>query len=277
MRSFRRICMPLARARPFRITVADGRQPSLSVQVRNRTWPHEPVVLMWLRGRMPVWIAAWFILFSIVGWGRPAYAGVILFTDPQSFFQAARVVSTETFDELPSNTIIGVGSVTLDGITYTSANPIAQWYTSTSFVTPSPPNSLVQRNVIEPATLTFAGGGHTDAVGFFLRAGSNFPGGDYRFDVATASGETFTVDSGIIGGFIFREFVPSDGIDDGINSLSITPLGVLGGISNFFLDDVSRGVIASAIPEPSTLVLGTTGTLVLLAYALWQRTRRATS
>jgi hypothetical protein len=118
----------------------------------------------------------------------------------------------------------------------------------------------VQRNVIAPATLTFAGGGRTDAVGFFLRAGSNFPGGDYRFDVATASGETFTADSGIIGGFIFRGFVPSDGIDDGINSLSITPLEVQG-ISGFFLDDVSRAVIASAIPEPSTLVLGTTGAL----------------
>jgi hypothetical protein len=195
-----------------------------------------------------------------------------MFTDQQSFFQTGQVVSTETFDEFPSDTIIGVGSMTLDGITYTSANPLAQWKVTDTFVTPSSPNSLTQSNVIAPATLTFAGRGQTDAVGFFLLPGSTFPGGSYRFDVTTASGGPFTATTGVIGSTIFRGFTSFDEI----TSLTITPLNVLGGLSNFDLDNVSRGLIVSAIPEPSSLTLGTTGILVLLASTWWQRKRRAT-
>ena len=116
--------------------------------------------------------------------------------------------------------------------------------TDTSVVTVSPPNSLIQRNVIAPATLTFAGGGHTDAVGFFLLPGSSFPGGDYRFDITTTSGDVFSVDTGTVTETIFRGVVSSDGAD--ILSLSITPLDVPGAgesKSNFNLDNVSRGVI----------------------------------
>jgi hypothetical protein len=191
----------------------------------------------------------------------------------KAFLLTGLVASTETFDELPSRTIIRVGSVILDGIAYTSADPSAQWYSWDSFDTVSPPNSVVQRNVIAPATLTFGGGGETDAVSFFLYPGSSFPGGDYRFDLTTVSGETLTVESGIIGDPIFRGFVSSDGI----NLLSITPLQVPGGLSNLQLDNVSRGAIASAIPEPSSLTLGTTGLLALLASVWRQRTRRMTS
>src|SRR5262249_45283194 len=176
------------------------------------------------RVRTLVWTVAWSVLFSVFwgGWGRTAYATIIVFTDAQSFLQTGRVVSTETFDELPSNTIIGLGSVSLDGITYTSADPSAQWFTTDSFVTPSPPNSFVQKN--KTSTLTFAEGGITDALGFFLLPGSTFPGGDYRFDVLTVAGETFTVDTGVIGATIFTGFVASE--NESILSLTITPLDV---------------------------------------------------
>ena len=106
--------------------------------------------------------------------GAHASAGIILFTDPQSFFQSANIESTETFDEIPSRTIVGVGSVALGGPTYTSAYALAQWYTFDSFVTPSPPNGLTQKNVAAPATLTFANGGNTGAIGFYLRPGQRF-------------------------------------------------------------------------------------------------------
>jgi hypothetical protein len=176
---------------------------------------------------------------------QPAH--ITVYSDPQSFFQAAKVVSTETFDQLPSRTVIGVGSVSLDEVTYTSADASAEWFTDTSFVTVSPPNGLTQRNVIAPATLTFAGGGHTDAVGFFLLPGSTFPGGDYRFDITTTSGDIFSVDTGTVTETIFRGVVSSDGSD--ILSLSITPLNIPGqgeSISNFELDNVSRGSIEPA-------------------------------
>ena len=52
---------------------------------------------------------------------------ITVYSDPQSFFQAAKVVNTETFDELPSRTVIGVGSVSLDEVTYTSADASAEW------------------------------------------------------------------------------------------------------------------------------------------------------
>lgn len=203
---------------------------------------------------------------------RTSYAGFMMFTDSQSFFQAAQVVSTETFDEIPSRTIIGVGSVSLDGITYTSADPSAQWFTSNSFVSVSPPNQLTQRNVLAPATLTFAGGGQTDAVGFYLEPGSSIPGGLYRFDLTSPFGGSFTATTGVIAAAVFRGFTSSDGI----SSLTVTPLNVPGGVSNFDLDNVSRGAITSVIPEPSSLTLGTTGILVLLATTWWQRMQRPT-
>jgi len=204
------------------------------------------------------------------GWGRTASAEIILFTDPQSFFQSAKIESTETFDEIPSRTIIGVGSVALAGITYTSADALAQWYTFDSFVTPSPPNGLTQKNVIAPATLTFANGGNTGAIGFYLQPGSSFPGGDYRLDVVTTTGDILTVDTGIVTNTIFRGFVSVDGIREGIKSISITPLEIPGGISNFELDNVSRGAI-SAVPEPSSMTLARTGILILAVYMLSRR------
>ena len=201
--------------------------------------------------RTPLWIAAWSVLVFVgLAWERMAYADIVQFTEPQSFFQSANIVSTETFEEFTSRTIIGVGSVEIDGITYTSDNPIAEWYTSDSFITPSAPNSLVQRNVIAPANLAFAG--RTDAVGFFLVPGATFPPSNYRFAVTTAPGETFTFNSGIVQGTFFRGFTPL-GVGVGISSVSITPLETPGGISNFNLDNVSRGVIT--IPEPSSCAM----------------------
>ena len=87
--------------------------------------------------RTYLWMVAWCLLLEGL-WGSIAHAGpILMFADPQTFFSAVQVVTTETFDEFRSNTNIGVGSVTLDGITYTSSNPSAIWFVSDTFVTPS--------------------------------------------------------------------------------------------------------------------------------------------
>jgi len=191
-----------------------------------------------------------------------------VFTDAKSFFQTGKVVSTETFDEFPIDTIIGVGSVTLDEITYTSAKSSTPWGALSILPPVSPPNALTQTDV-QPATLTFAGGGQTDAIGFYLinsaALGTSVP---YGIDVVTASGETLslTVSVGETSRNIFRGFESPEGI----KSITITTPT----FANFALDNVSRGVIT---PEPSSLTLGATGILVLLAFTWWQRTRWMTS
>jgi hypothetical protein len=227
------------------------------------------------RVRIPPWMAAGFALFALgIPWGSSANAGVTVYTDPQSFFQAANVESTETFDELPSRIVVGVGSVALDGITYSSDNPFGQWVTSNSFVTVSPPNTLVPPisiASIAAAALTFAAGGYTDGIGFYLVPGSTIPGGRYRFEVTTRLGETFNSDSGIKEHIFFTGFVSSDSMKDGIQYVSITPLQVPGGISNFTMDNVSRG---SIVPEPNAVALWTTSIVILLAFSLWRNRRQ---
>jgi hypothetical protein len=78
---------------------------------------------------------------------------ILSFSAFQDFANAAQIVSTETFDEFSSDTVIGVGTLTLDEITYASLNPSAIWFVSDTSVTPSPPNSLVQSNLIAPVIL----------------------------------------------------------------------------------------------------------------------------
>jgi len=182
------------------------------------------------------------------------------FSNPQSFFSSAQVVSTETFDEFQTDTAIGLGILTLDGISYTSPNPAAIWYVTDTFVTPSPPNSLVIGNLIEPEMLTFAGGGFTDAIGFFLVGIGAFPRPFFRIDVVAADGQTLTeqIVSGPDTPIMFRGFV----YENGISSVTITPLNLEGGLSNFTLDNVSRGAI-SPIPEPSSLTLAAIGIAAL--------------
>jgi hypothetical protein len=176
---------------------------------------------------------------------RATTAGISVFTDQQSFFQAANIVSTETFNEFPRNTVLGVGSFALDGITYTSASPIGVFAVSGDFAnTPSPPNALIQQNTITAITLTFAGGGRSNAIGFSFLPGAQ----NYLFEAATASGEKVTVETGIIPELpIFRGFVSPEGIV----SLTITP-DPSDCCSNFLLDDVSHGVITFTFPFAGT-------------------------
>ncbi|TMA82593.1 MAG: PEP-CTERM sorting domain-containing protein [Deltaproteobacteria bacterium] len=219
--------------------------------------------------RTYLWMVAWCLLLEGL-WGSIAHAGPILtFADPQTFFSAVQVVTTETFDEFRSNTNIGVGSVTLDGITYTSSNPSAIWFVSDTFVTPSPPNSLVTSNAIAPVTLTFEGEGFTDAIGFFLVGVGGIPSASYRVDVVAVDGERLDqmISPGVITTNIFRGFAA----EGGILSLTISPVEVGGSIANFHLDSVSHGAISTnVVPEPSTLSMAGAGVLISLGYA-WRR------
>jgi hypothetical protein len=223
-------------------------------------------VAMGCRVKTSLRVAAWCLLWG-GPWGQTAHAWpIVSFTDPQTFFGTAGVVSTETFDEFPPSTDLGVRSVTLDGVTYTSSNPSAIWSASDTFSTPSPPNSLVARNVIAPATLTLGEGNVTGAIGFYLVGVGGIPPASYRIDVLAIDGERLseTLSPGAVTVNIFRGFTS----EEGILSVAISPVEVGGNLSNFHLDNVSRGAItAAAVPEPSTLGMAVAAALLALGYA----------
>ena len=209
--------------------------------------------------------AARYLLLAGLYGGAAQGDPILSFFTPASFFSSVPVASTESFDEFPTDTDIGVGSVTVDGITYVSSDPSAIWYVSDTFVTPSPPNGLVTRNVIAPETLTFAGGGSTDAIGFFLVGIGGFPPAFFRIDVMATDGQVLTeqIAPGLNTVSLFRGFA----YQNGMSSVTITSLDLAGGLSNFHMDNVSRGAI-SAVPELSSLTLTAIGVAGL---ACWSR------
>src|SRR5262245_12851599 len=101
-------------------------------------------------------------MFASLALHSTCYGSLIAFETESSFLQTGLVVSTETFDELPSKTVVGTGTAVLDGITYTSDQPLAQWIAGIHIhqVPPqfiSPPNDF-GATLIGTSTLTFKNG-----------------------------------------------------------------------------------------------------------------------
>jgi hypothetical protein len=128
---------------------------------------------------------------------------------------------------------------------------------------PSPPNTLVQRNTIAPATLTLDGGGTTTGIGFFLVGLSIIPLNEYRIDVAAADGELFT-ETFMGAGTLYRGFASPAGIV----SVTVSPVLVDGSEGNFDFDDVSLGV---PVPEPSAVSLILIGAILAGGYSTARR------
>jgi len=192
------------------------------------------------------------LLIALLAWSGASASPIILSTDSNAFYSSlppGTVLSTETFDEFSPDTDLGIGSIVLNGIAYTSANPSAVWFASDSFVPTSAPNALVQRNVIAPAILTFPDQGSTNAIGFFLIGIGGVPPAEFQINVAATDGGVLldTILIGTITTNVFRGFRS----EAGILSVRITPVDV-GNISNFHLDDVTH---AQVIPEPSTALM----------------------
>jgi hypothetical protein len=210
-------------------------------------------------------LAVLVLLLFGVGQAPAARADFMVFTDQTAFLGAAPIVSTETFDEFPSNTVLGVGSATVDGVTYTSQDPTAQWSATNLFLTPSPPNSLLSSE-LAPETLTFGSGNATAAIGFFLIP-AGIPG-DYQIFVTGSGGYTLTENVTTNGAITYRGFL---GVGEDITSVKVSPVGST--LSNVSYDNVSRADIVAATPEPASLTLLSLGSLGLLAYG--RRRRKA--
>ena len=208
------------------------------------------------------------ILSTAGGLMRPAWGNVIVFTQEPEFLRAAPIVSTETFDEFPTPTVLGTGTVIVDGVTYTSDQPAARWIAGILIhqVPPrfvSPPNDF-GTDLIGSDTLTFGAAATTNAIGFFLLTAGVFT--TYNVIVTTADGAQF-IDP-LVGepNPAFRGFVAPEGIAS-VTVTHISPLSLF----NFSFDNVSRGNIVSAVPEPASATLLGFGVFSLLAYFVLHR------
>src|SRR5262245_8671942 len=128
----------------------------------------------------------------LYGAGSPstAFCEILVFRDQSAFFQAATIVSTENFDQYPTRQILGIGTATVDGVTYTSSDPLALWQIQSVFLSSSPPNYLVGGNIDQPAAvLTLGEDGFTNAIGFFLIPPAFIPPPAYQIIVTAVDGD----------------------------------------------------------------------------------------
>ena len=209
------------------------------------------------RSRSRKAISSGLLIFALLALNSTCYGSLIAFDTESSFLQTGLVVSTETFDELPPKTVVGTGTAVLDGITYTSDQPLAEWIAGIHIhqVPPqfiSPPNDF-GASLIGATTLTFENGGSTGAVGFYI-----FTAGvvtTYAIFVTTTDGQRFLEPLIFDSNPSFRGFVSPEGI----TSITVTnafPDSQL----NYSFDNVSRGqIVAAPVPEPWTVLAFTSG------------------
>ena len=187
-----------------------------------------------------------FLLLDSLATISIAYAEITVFSDEATFLAATAIASTETFDEFPSNTNFGSGTVIIDGITYTAGNN-ALWQTDSGGTAPvSPPNKF-GINAIETNTLTFGPGFVTNAIGFYvLYAGTTDPSAQSQITVTSALGTSVTeVLSFPFGGqpVAFRGFAAPEGIISvEVANIPNPQVGF-----SFAFDNVSRGDIRLAV------------------------------
>jgi hypothetical protein len=202
------------------------------------------------RSRSRKAISSGLFIFASMALHSTCYGSLIAFETESGFLQTGLVVSTETFDELPPNTVEGTATAVLDGITYTSDQPLAQWIAGIHIhqVPPqfiSPPNDF-GASLIGTSTLTFEGGGSTGAIGFYIITAGVLT--TYNIFVTTTDGQRFLEPLVFDPNPSFRGFVSPEGI----TSVAVTnafPESLI----NYSFDNVSRGqIVAAPVPEPWT-------------------------
>jgi hypothetical protein len=235
------------------------------------------------------------ILVAVLSAAAPARAAFTTYTSQASFLATAGSVSTENFDEFRSPTNLP-NAVMIDRVTYISQ---AGWgvFTFPSVYPPSsPPNIIVQSNILNLTALAFDGGsvqslgdGSVQSLGFTFvvpvvqGVPVAYPA-VYTLSVYETNGSITAIPvSASAGGDLYFGFIESTpGV--GITELVVTPLtNTLGVYFNHGYDDVSRGTITPGdypvlgvpfAPEPPSLVMGTTAVVIGLGLALASRKRR---
>jgi hypothetical protein len=196
-------------------------------------------------------------IFALIALRSTCYGSLVAFETESSFLQTGLVVSTETFDELPPDTVAGTGTAVLDGITYTSDQPLADWTAGIHIhqVPPqfiSPPNDF-GATLIGDTTLTFENGGSTDAIGFYIISAGVLT--THNIFITTADGQRFLELLIFDPNPSFRGFVSPEGITSVVVANAFPDSSL-----NYSFDNVSRGqIVAAPVPEPWTVLPFTAG------------------
>lgn len=209
-----------------------------------------------------------------------AYGGMLqVFNSQTSFFSAAPIVSTETFDEFPSDTLFPQSRIMIDGVYYlnTPEEPgAAGWGILHLPNTPSQPNALVSSSLVTQHISFGQVPGHTTQVaafGFYLNGGGSYDGVSslYRIVVSEADGTqtSFTIDFGPTRGAYFG-FLS----EQGIATIAVGPDFSPGFATYFAFDNVSRSGIATVpTPEPRTWSLISLPVTLGGCFAIFRRRR----
>ena len=199
------------------------------------------------------------LLISIVVTGvgfTDAFGTIIGYTSEATFKAQTPVVSTETFDELPSDSVVGTGSMMLDGVLYVPKDTSSYWYATDTFVTASTPNSLYSSKTELDGwwdILTFGTGKHSPNLGFYLYKGITTPPfAELTILVTATDGEQYTETIWSNLANPYHGYFASQGIA----SVKIMDIPNNGHGVLWIFDNVSRGQIVPIypVPEPVTML-----------------------
>jgi hypothetical protein len=201
-----------------------------------------------------------------------------IFGSETTFLRSAPIVSTETFDEIPSTTHFIEPDIEIDGVFYLNSptGDIQGWSITNSIGgAPSKPNVLVSNSLTENH-ISFGTGRFVQALGFFMVGGgtSNGVGARYRFVVTEDNDAqtSFLIDFAPPGVKYFG-FLSEQGIADvAIGPDPAQDFGVF-----FAFDNVSRSeILGTAVVEPGTFAL-TFWTSVVIITMRFRFVKRAPS
>jgi hypothetical protein len=196
------------------------------------------------------------LLFCWIALPSAASGALIVFDNEADFLTATEIVSTETFDAIPSGTNLGNPAVTLSGVTYSAINPappgptppeLIGWFVFGSTVAASPPNVFAYSQFREVTQMSFGEGLAVKAIGFSLTTGGG-PSNAYQLTLNFGNGTEAVVNAA--GSKFYRGFLA----DEKIQSIAVDTRSATSSF-NFELDNVSRSAIEPAIPEPASWLL----------------------
>jgi hypothetical protein len=178
---------------------------------------------------------------------QAAASGPVLTLDEHQFLSSRPIVSTETFEEFSTPTEFPTTQrrVVIDGVRYRSIDPAPPWWIVDQEFFAEPTNVLFRRfssgfDVTINLAIAFRDGGSARALGFRLNPFATNNRFELQVTEANGAVTTLALPIGMVGPQYVGVSSPNR-----IRRVLITQRSDISGVSlsNFSLDDVSRGAI----------------------------------